>query len=491
MGVVLECRQVRKSFGTVRALDGADLRVERGTIHGLVGENGAGKTTLMKVVMGEDSADAGTVDLAVRPGLVRQQLSTVPEFSVLDNIVFGAEPVRRGLIDRRRAAADITALMDQVQLSIPLRAEAALLPLALQQRMEILRVLYRRAGVILMDEPTALLTPNEVDALFSLLRRLAADGQSIVLITHKLREIEALCDAVTVIRHGRTVRRWDERPFSSTEIASAMVGVAEGDTAAHRPERDRAVPVDAPVLLSAGIGAGKVEVRGGEVLGVAGVAGNGQEHLVEQICGLAQHRHRGGVRIGGTVADRWSTRARRAAGLRMIPADVRQWGSAVTASIRDNVLTTEPAPALTGRFRIRPAAMRRYATRVVEDGGVVCAGIDQRAGELSGGNLQRLVVARELGSGGSVVLAHEPTRGVDFKAARIIRGRLRHFADDGGAVLLVSADLDELFEVSDRIVVLYRGAVVGELPRAQFSRARLGALMGGIEDEPAATETVA
>jgi len=486
MSIALECRDVQKSFGTVRALDGASLCVERGTIHGLVGENGAGKTTLMKVVMGELTADSGHVDAVARPGLVRQQLSTIPEFSVLDNIIFGAPPLRRGLIDRRTAAAEVRSLMELIQLPLPIWAEAARLPLAFQQRMEIVRVLYHRAELIIMDEPTALLTPHETDALFGLLRRLAANGHAVVLITHKLREVEAVCDAVTVIRRGRTVHHWDSRPFSATEIAAAMVGGFDDVGVARATQAETSQVSDSSVVLSVDVDGTELAVRAGEVVGVAGVAGNGQEALVEHICGLAANAVFGRVAIGGTVVDRWTTRARREAGLRLIPADVRQWGSAVDATIMDNVVTAEVPPVFVGRFgRLRKRAMAQYAAEVVAAGQVVCSSIDQKAGELSGGNLQRLVVARELASGGQVVVAHEPTRGVDFRAAHAIRRRLREFADHGGAVLLVSSDLDELFEISDRIVVMYRGAVAGEVGQVDFTPARLGSLMGGINQREA------
>ncbi len=476
----LLCRDIRKSFGPVRALDGTDLAVRRGTVHGLVGENGAGKSTLMKVVMGELQPDSGHLELNARPGLIRQQLSTVPEFSVLDNIIFGAEPLRRGLVSRRAAAERIGELMEEIGLPLPLGAEAALLPLALQQRMEILRVLYHQAELVLMDEPTALLTPNEVEVMSALLRRLVAQGRTVVFITHKLREVEALCDAVTVIRHGATTHHWSDRSFTIAGMAAAMVGDVGGADAV-MPERDGPDLTQADVLLSAGVGGHRIDVRAGEVAGIAGVAGNGQDALVEHVCGLADHAGFGAVTIGGASADGWPTKRRRAAGLRLIPADARQWGSAVEATLVDNVATSEVSPAFVGRFgRLRKGAMALHAAETVAAGRVVTAGIHQKAGELSGGNLQRLIAARELNSGGTVVVAHEPTRGVDFRAARTIRGRLRTFADQGGGTLLISSDLDELFEISDRIVVMYRGEVAGEVPRAGFSRARLGELMGGL-----------
>lgn len=475
----LVCRDIHKSFGPVHALNGTDLTVRRGTIHGLVGENGAGKSTLMKVVTGELRPDSGHLELNAAPGLIRQQLSTIPEFSVLDNIIFGAEPLRRGLVARRAAAERIGALMEEIGLPLPLGAEAALLPLALQQRMEILRVLYHQAELILMDEPTALLTPSEVEAMFALLRRLVAQGHTVVFITHKLREVEALSDAVTVIRHGATTHHWPDRSFTIAALAAAMVGDAGAD--AMLPERDGPDLTQADVLLSVGVGGHRIDVRAGEVTGVAGVAGNGQDALVEHVCGLAEHAGYGPVTIGGVPVDGRPTKRRRAAGLRLIPADARQWGSAVEATLVDNVATSEVSPAFKGRFgTLRKGAMARHAAEIVAAGQVVTAGIHQKAAELSGGNLQRLIAARELNSGGTVVVAHEPTRGVDFRAARAIRGRLRTFADRGGATLLISSDLDELFEVSDRIVVMYRGEVAGEVPRAEFSRARLGTLMGGL-----------
>ncbi|MEO3795993.1 ATP-binding cassette domain-containing protein [Nonomuraea sp. B10E15] len=485
---VLVCGDIRKSFGPVRALNGTDLRVRRGTIHGLVGENGAGKSTLMKVVMGELTPDSGHLEVGAVPGLIRQQLSTVPEFSVLENIIFGSEPLRHGLVSRRAAAKRIGELMEEIRLPLPLQEEAALLPLALQQRMEILRILYHRAELILMDEPTALLTPSEVDAMSELLRRLVEQGHTVVFITHKLREVEALCDAVTVIRHGATTHQWPDRTFTVTGMAAAMVGESgAGVVASERAGRDL---TSADIRLSLDVAGHRIEVRAGEVTGVAGVAGNGQDTLVEHVCGLAEHPGFGQVAIGGVRADGWPTNRRRAAGLRLIPADARQWASAVEADLVDNVATSEVSPAFTGRFgRLRKSAMARHAAEIVEAGQVVTAGIRQKAGELSGGNLQRLVAARELNSDGTVVVAHEPTRGVDFRAARAIRDRLRDFADQGGGTLLISSDLDELFEISDRIVVMYRGEVAGEVHRAEFSRARLGELMGGLDPEAAAAET--
>jgi simple sugar transport system ATP-binding protein len=493
-GDAIVCERVDKSFGPVRALDGAELRVQCGRIAALLGENGAGKSTLVRVIAGELSPDAGRVQVNGSVGIVRQQLSIVPELTVLENLAFGAETAAGqpgrwgrlvGRVDWRALRDRASALAERTHLHVPLERNAGELPPGVQQRAELLGALLRGARVLLLDEPTSYLTPHEVDMLFAVIRGLVADGVSTVFISHKLREVADHCDEVTVLRKGRTVARFDGRPFDLTAIGRSMTG--ERSKASNNGAQKRAaVPATTQAatgrerLLSAAQGA--LWVEAGEIIGVAGVAGNGQDELFFTLAGLARDPRFTPIELRGDDVTLIRTWERRMRGLRLIPADLRSAGIVASASVTDNVVTAMVRDELRGRLgRLRRGAATDDAGSLIADSRIVATGPSQLAGELSGGNQQRLMVARELRGEATVVIAHEPTRGADFSAAAAIDERLRAFAAAGGAVLLITSDLDELLALSNRVHVLRDGVLSRSLARGRLSHGRLGELLGGLD----------
>jgi ABC-type uncharacterized transport system ATPase subunit len=481
---VLACRGIIKRFGATKALDGADLTVRRGSVHAVVGQNGAGKTTLMRIVAGELEPDNGELTVKGKVGMVRQHRLIVPELSVLENIVLGAEPMRGPRIDWAEARRKVEDVMAGTGLDLPLSKEADRLPPAMQQRCELVGTLVRGAEILLLDEPTSLLTPQEVDGLFTVVRELVAHGLTVVFISHKLREVVEHCDAVTVFRNGRSVAAFEEG-FDLSDVGARMLGHEDHDAVD--------LNTDEPIARTAGGEVGGVlfsallshelplRIRAGSIVGVAGVAGNGQDELVYHLAGVEPADDFGGIELDGRHLDRLDVRARRRLGLRTIPADVSVDGCALEASLYDNVLTTEVPPAVVGRFgTVRRDRARDYVTDLLKGADVIYSDIDQSASELSGGNRQRLVIGRELSEGARVVVAHEPTRGVDFAAADAIRRRLVAFAAAGGGVLLISSDLDELLTLSDEVAVLYDRRLVALQPRAEVTLQTLGQQLGGL-----------
>ncbi len=480
----IRCRNIYKRFGRVQALDGVSLEVHSGRLHAVVGENGAGKSTLMRVIAGELNADHGYREVSQSVGLVRQNLSLVPGLTVLENIIFGAEPLHRRRIDFRSARQEINALMRRVQLPVELDTEAVRLPVSMQQRVEILRVLFQKAQILIFDEPTALLTPLEAAGLFRMLHFLLDEGHTVVYISHKLPEIVAHCAAITVLRHGKTVAQFDQAPFDIHSIAHAMVGKLAADSTL-QPRSTPAQPEpDTPVVLRACLDQPHpLVVHTHQIVGIAGIAGNGQEDLVKHLLGIEAHAAFSPAEFLGVNLQGLTTIQRRQRGLQAIPGNVRKEGCALSASLHDNFLTTEPPKHFVLALgRLQRSKTRLFAQDLIADNRIVTTGPEQLAQELSGGNLQRMVVARELAGSARLVVAHEPTRGVDFNAATQIRARLLGFAQAGGAVLLISSDLDELLQLCDSIYVLHAFRLVAQLSGTAITRSRLGELLGGISE---------
>jgi general nucleoside transport system ATP-binding protein len=493
-------RGITRRFGAVLANDGVSLDLAPGEIHALVGENGAGKSTLMRVLYGLLQPDAGTIEVDGHPvrihrpadamrlglGMVHQHFMLVDTLTVSENIVLGREPlsVLGGL---RRAAADaqVAALAERYRMPVDARARVSQLAVGVQQRVEILKALHHGARVLILDEPTAVLTPHEVDELFQVLRALNAQGTTIVLITHKLAEVKALAQRVTVMRDGRVVGSGEAGSLTTEAIAELMVG---RPLTGLRP-RGESKP-GAPLLEVRGLDADderhlpavrgvSLTVQGGEILGIAGVEGNGQRELVECIAGLRAPL-RGEIVVAGIPVHGRSPRERAAAGLAHIPADRLHRGLVPEMTVAENlVLGRHREPALgTGPLLSRRALESRAKTLLAE--------YDVRpplpelpAGRLSGGNQQKLIAARELSRGAPVLLVAHPTRGVDLGAAEAIHRRLLAERDAGRAVLLISSDLTELLALSDRVYVMYEGRLTHEtLPDATDERT-LGLYMTG------------
>jgi general nucleoside transport system ATP-binding protein len=494
----LEATGIVKRYGALLANDHVDLSVGRGEIHAVMGENGAGKSTLMSILYGLQRPDEGRVLLrgeeirfrsaldaiAAGMGMVHQAFRLFNSFSVWENIVYGAEPRRGAFIDQRTARANVAALGQRHRLPVDPDAIVARLSVGVRQRVEILKALYRDARILILDEPTAVLTPQERDGLFAVMRHLAAEGRTILFVTHKLNEVMEVTDRVSVLRDGRVVARMKTSETSAREIVSAMTGRKVNLKVEKGPACPGATLLEAVDLTIAAPG-GKplvdrvsLKVRAGEIVGLAGVAGNGQSELVEALVGLRK-LDGGRVFLSGADATGADVAARRA-GLAYIPEDRASVGAALGASAADNLAMGfhRAAPLARGGL-IDKGAVAARARALIARFGVRIAGENALARSLSGGNLQKLVVARELSHAAPALIAEQPTRGVDVGATEFIHGQLVAERDAGRAVLLVSAELSEILALSDRILVMYEGRILADLPREEASEETLGLLMAG------------
>jgi general nucleoside transport system ATP-binding protein len=502
---------VHKAFGDCIANRSAALEVLPGEIHALVGENGAGKSTLMRVLSGMFRPDAGRVVVDGRDvtgwstaqaieagvGMVHQHFMLVSPLSVADNVVLGIEP-RRGLaLDRARAEREVGELSARTGLRIDPRRRVADLSVGEAQRVEILKALFRGAKILILDEPTAVLSPPEIEELWGVLRRLRAEGGTIVLITHKLDEVMAISDRVTVMRHGATVERMVTAKTSPREIARAMVGrdVALAADAAHRAAERAPIAAGGDALavrdlvVRGGRGIRAVDglsftIAPGEILGIAGVEGNGQTELVEAIAGL-RGADAGSIRLGERELTRLSVRERADAGLSHIPEDRHHRGLVLEQTIAENLILGQQHRFASG-LRLDGERIAANARRQIEAFDIRPGDPRLTARSLSGGNQQKIVIAREMGRDFRVLLAAQPTRGVDVGAIEFIHERIREARQAGKAILLVSADLAEVLALSDRIAVMYGGRVVVVLPRAEASPSVLGPYMVGVKAETGA-----
>jgi simple sugar transport system ATP-binding protein len=490
-------RHVTRRFGHLIANDDVSLELAPGEIHALVGENGAGKTTLMRVLYGLLPPDAGHIEIDGRPvrirhphdamklglGMVHQHFMLIDTLTVAENVTLGREPEARfGAFRRANAEARVAELAEHHRLPVEPRAEVRTLSVGAQQRVEILKALHHGARVLILDEPTAVLTPQEVDELFQVLRALKADGATIVLITHKLNEVRAVADRVTVMRAGRVVGGGQVAALSSEQIAELMVGRTLAPVLA-RGRRDpggallevRGLEVRDDRGLPAVRGV-SFEARAGEIVGIAGVEGNGQHELVECLAGL-RAPVAGEIVIGGRRCSGRSAREHFAAGLAHIPADRLRRALVLDMTLAENlVLGVETKGA--GPWHDPRRLEREAAPRLVEFD-VRPPHPTARAGQLSGGNQQKLVAARELARGAGVLLAAHPTRGLDLGAIDFLHRRLLGERDHGRAVLLVSSELSEILTLSDRILVVYEGRIVLETTPDATDERMLGLAMTG------------
>ena len=498
--IAVEMRGITKAWPGVVANNNVDLEVRAGEIHALVGENGAGKTTLMNILYGLIHPDSGEILVNGKPvrisgprdaialgiGMVHQHFMLIPVFTVGENIMLGREPVAAGgLYDQAKARREIAELTRRYGLALDADARTGDLPVGLQQRAEIVKVLYRGANILILDEPTGVLTPQESKELFVVLRDLVKGGKTIIFISHKLKEVLDISDRITVMRRGRVVGHLITKDSNEQEIATAMVGRDVLLRVDKKPAQPRDVTFRVENLTASsdrGVPALKgisFELRQGEILGIAGVEGNGQSELVEVLAGT--RRATGGkVWLGETDVTTFDARTERESGIAHIPEDRRGAGLVLNFSIAENmILGRERDSPFSWRHLVLVLdAIRAWATRLVKEFDIRTPSIDVPARALSGGNQQKIIVAREMASQPRVLLASQPTRGVDIGAIEFIHRRIVAERDGGAAVLLVSAELDEIRSLSDRIAVLYEGQIVSIEP-GDAPEERLGLLMTG------------
>lgn len=503
MELVLD--NITKRFpGGVVANDAVDLTLRGGEILALIGENGAGKSTLMNVLYGLYGADEGTISIdgepvvfdspsdaiAVGIGMVHQHFMLVPVFTVAENVVLGVEPGGRfGTLDLNRAKGDVRRISAQYGLDLDPDARIDELPVGLQQRVEIIKLLYREAQFLIFDEPTAVLTPQEVGEFFQIMETLRADGRSLVFITHKLNEALSIADRVSVLRRGKIVGEAIPAEIDERALAEMMVGRPvdlDVDKADREPGsavlevRDLLVldETDAPRVVDASF-----DVCQGEIVGIAGVQGNGQTELVEALAGL-RPVEAGTVTINGTDLTDASPRVRHRHSVAHIPENRQERGLILDFTLAENVvLDSYYTPEFSDGLSMRWPAVRQRTVSLLEQYDVRTTGPDATARSLSGGNQQKLIVAREVERDTALVIASQPTRGVDVGSIEYIHRRLVAERDDGAAMLVVSSELDEILALSDRILVMYRGRIVAERTPDNTSSTELGLLMAGVDPD--------
>jgi simple sugar transport system ATP-binding protein len=495
----LELRNITKRFGTLTANDNISLTLEPGEIHSLLGENGAGKSTLMNVLYGLLQPDEGQIlidDQAVKfdgpgdamaagIGMVHQHFMLIPVFTVAENVVLGNEPTSKiGGLDLDKARERVKEISDRFGFEIDPDAKIQDLPVGAQQRVEIIKSLARNAKVLVLDEPTAVLTPQETDELMEIMRGLAKSGTSIIFITHKLREVQQVSNRITVIRQGKVVASPTPKS-SASELASLMVGREVDLNVSRKPAKlgaetlvikDLTVLDDRQHQMVDGV---SFTVRDGEVLAIAGVQGNGQTELAEAILGLRKI-HSGSIEVAGRDLTKSTVREVLEAGLGYIPEDRKKDGLVGDFTIAENLMLDGSfgAPFAKG-FQIDFAARDRIADELIEEFDIRTPSATTLAKQLSGGNQQKVVVARELSRELKVLVAAQPTRGVDVGSIEFIHEQIIAARDAGKTVVIISTELDEVLALADRIAVMYRGKIVG-IVDAKTTREKLGKMMAGI-----------
>lgn len=502
MDFELQLTGISKRYPGVIANDAVDLIVRSGEVHAIVGENGAGKSTLMSILYGLVTPDEGEILVRGQPvrfrspqdamaaglGMVHQSFQLFGSMTVADNVVYGHEPRRGIFIDRAAARRIVSELAESFGLGVDPTARCEDLGVGTLQRVEILKALYRNARVLILDEPTAVLTPQERDGLFEVIAQLRADGRTILFITHKLNEVMATSDRVTVMRRGRVVAEMEVAHTSPAEISHAMTGRSV-DTSQRRHENKVGEPLLSVRGLEVRDSDGVVRVRdvdltvaAGEIVGVAGVTGSGQSELVEAIMGL-RDASAGTVTLTGRDLQGVGVRARRNVGLAYVPEDRHRVGAAAAATTRDNLLMGyHRHRGFQRRGWLRRREVGAHADRLISDYSIQVSGPEQMVGQLSGGNLQKVVVARELAHGSPVLVVEQPTRGVDVGAIEFIHGQLISERDAGRGILLISAELWEIMALSTRIVVMFQGEIVAELDPSLTDEAEIGLYMTGARE---------
>jgi simple sugar transport system ATP-binding protein len=495
MNNIIEMRGVTKRFGAVTANKGVNLAIPGNTIHAIVGENGAGKSTIMKILYGFYAADEGEVwidgarreirtphdAIALGLGMVHQHFMLAPPMTVMENIVLGAEPGSAVKIDFKQAEERINKLSKDFGFDIDPRKRVDELSVGQQQRVEVLKALYRGARILILDEPTAVLTPQEVEEFFKILRSMREQGKTIIIITHKLSEVLALSDNVTVMRDGQVVGERRTAETNAAELARLMVG----RDVLLRVEKTEAKPRGVTLAVRNLSYGSKLDdlsfdVRAGEIVGVAGVEGNGQTELIEILAGL-RRASRGSFSLEGRDISKLSARAIKELGVAHIPEDRHARGLLLEFDLADNTILGAHyrKPAVTALGLIDEKAVAEKATRLIRDFDVRPPNPALPARALSGGNQQKLIIGREFDLKPKLLLVSQPTRGVDIGAIEFIHRKLVELRDAGAAILLVSAELEEVLSLADRALVIYQGRIVGEVDPRRVAQEEIGLMMTG------------
>jgi simple sugar transport system ATP-binding protein len=505
MDPILELRGITKRFPGVLANDHIDLTLREGEIHALLGENGAGKTTLMNILYGLYAPDEGEIfvrgdrlqvdepgdAIAVGIGMVHQHFMLIPVFTVTENVMLGEEEVRYGdLLDRKGGAEDVRQLSEQYGLEVDPEVYVRDLPVGVQQRVEIIKLLYREADILILDEPTAVLTPLEAGELFKIMRSLVDQGKSIIFITHKLGEVMEVADRITVLRDGRVIGTTTPSEADKKKLAEMMVGrevlfqvekepaetgeiVLQAENLSVLNDRDQLAVADA-----------SFDVKAGEIFGIAGVQGNGQTELVEAVTGLRSSIS-GNIRLNGEVITSASPRRITELGSAHVPEDRQQDGLVLAFPVAHNlVLNTYYLSPYTERLVLQLEPIMDRAKALIKEYDIRTPGPLTAVSSLSGGNQQKVIVAREFSRPIKLLVASQPTRGLDVGSIEYIHRRIIEKRDEGTAVFLVSPELDEIMSLSDRIAVMYRGRILAVMDAAEATREGVGLLMAGIVDQP-------
>ena len=480
---VLQMQHIMKIYSNgVVANEDVSLELYKGEIHALLGENGAGKSTLMKVLFGIESPDQGKIILNGKEttikspqdaiskgiGMVHQHFMLLPSLTVAENIILGVEPRKGGVfIDMKRAVDAAREIADKYNFDIDVTARVEEIPVGIKQKVEILKALYRGADILILDEPTAVLTPQETEELFVQLEKLRDNGHTVIFISHKLDEIKRICDRATIMRNGKSMGTYSVDEISTSDMSKLMVGREVVLTFEKNEPKTGDVMLQVEHLLAYNAqGVQKIndlsfELRGGEILGIAGVEGNGQSELIDVITGLSR-KYSGDVILKGSNIRQFSIKDIREKKLGHIPEDRMVEGCAAHLNIRENIFANQYTDSrFSGRVMLKMKEIQKRSDELIREYLIKCKSQNQEVGMLSGGNIQKVIVAREFSTGPDVIIANQPTRGIDVGAAEFIRRRLLEFRDAGCAVLLVSADLNEIFSLSDRLAVMYKGRFSG------------------------------
>ncbi len=505
---LLEMRGITKRFPGVIANQDVDFDVRAGEVHTLLGENGAGKSTLMKILFGLYQPEEGEVLLRGEPiditspseaidarvGMVHQHFMLVPTMTVAENVALGIKSDRGPLTDLDAVSERIREISEAHGLAVDPDVEVWRLSVGERQRIEIVKALFRDAELLVLDEPTAVLTPQEVDDLFVILRRMTEEGRGIIFISHKLHEVMALSDRITVLRNGRVTGHTVPAETSRENLAEMMVGRAV-KLSPHRPD----VTPGAPRLKIRGLSVVgdrgtravdqvDLDVFGGEILGIAGVSGNGQRELAEVVAGLRKPEPGTSIELDGQAIDSASTRERRDLGLSYVPEERMRDGAIGDFTVSENIILVDHgSEKFSASGLLNFGAIKDHCNKLVEQFAVKTPSIETPTSSLSGGNIQKVIMARELSAGPAVLIASQPTRGVDIGSAEYIHERLVEQRDRGTATLLISEDLDEVLGLSDRIAVMFEGRVVAIVDHDDATREGIGLLMAGVFDEEPAT----